>query len=66
MGRKKKMSRKPRYKSLVILSGIRIIFDLEPLLAGYEGYAYLSRRPLVASNPLDKFAILSGVRIDEA
>jgi len=24
VGRKKKMSRKPRYKSLVILSGIRI------------------------------------------
>ena len=48
------------------LPNIMIIFDLEPLLAGYEGYAYLTRRPLVASNPLDKFAILSGIRIDEA
>jgi hypothetical protein len=48
------------------LPNIMIIFDLEPLLAGYAGYAYMPRRPLVASNPLDKFAILSGIRIDEA
>ena len=32
------------------------------MFAGYEGYAYLPRRPLVASNPLDKFAILSGIK----
>jgi hypothetical protein len=48
------------------LPNIMIIFDLEPLLAGYAGYAYLPRRSLVASNPLDKFAILSGTWIDEA
>ena len=45
------------------LPNIMIIFDLEPLLAGY---AYLPRRPLVASNLLDKFAILSDIRIDDA